>query len=77
MITHLPDCALGKREDEVCLTPHALSDGKHHWWTGWPGAFCLSCGADDPAELCVGDGCRCECHEELWKGYYKAAKAAE
>ena len=25
-----------------------------HRWSGWPGAFCLNCGAEDRTELCVG-----------------------
>ncbi len=25
---------------------------RHHW-SGWPGAFCFDCGADDNNELCV------------------------
>jgi hypothetical protein len=30
---------------------------KEHRWSGWPGAFCLDCGIDDPIEeaLAVGD----------------------
>ena len=24
-----------------------------HNWSGWPGAYCLKCGAGDPAELCI------------------------
>ena len=27
-----------------------------HQWSGWPGAFCLKCGAEDKTELAVGDG---------------------
>lgn len=23
---------------------------KAHRWSGWPGAFCLDCGSDDPME---------------------------
>jgi hypothetical protein len=26
-----------------------------HSWSGWPGAWCLDCGADDPYELAMGD----------------------
>ena len=36
-----------------------------HFWSGWPGAFCLDCGLDDPTEYCVAnhdDNCeRPEC----------------
>jgi hypothetical protein len=24
-----------------------------HRWSGWPGAFCLDCGAEDQREICV------------------------
>ena len=27
-----------------------------HRWSGWPGAWCLDCGRDDPAELAYADG---------------------
>ena len=26
-----------------------------HHWSGWPGAYCLHCFADDPLELAVAD----------------------
>lgn len=26
-----------------------------HRWSGWPGAFCLACGAPDRLEYCVAD----------------------
>ena len=26
---------------------------KHHRWSGWPGAFCLNCGSDDPTEWAI------------------------
>lgn len=25
-----------------------------HRWSGWPGAYCFYCMADDPVEACVG-----------------------
>jgi hypothetical protein len=28
-----------------------------HQWSGWPGAYCLKCGAGDPAEECMADNC--------------------
>lgn len=28
---------------------------KEHHWSGWPGAFCLDCGAEDPWEIAVGN----------------------
>ena len=24
-----------------------------HRWSGWPGAWCLDCGIEDPLELCI------------------------
>ncbi len=27
-----------------------------HRWSGWPGAWCLDCGAEDRNELAVADG---------------------
>ncbi len=30
---------------------------KSHLWSGWPGAVCLACFAQDELEMCVADGC--------------------
>lgn len=27
-----------------------------HRWSGWPGAWCLDCGASDPTEQAIADG---------------------
>lgn len=27
-----------------------------HRWSGWPGAWCLDCGCDDPYEIALADG---------------------
>lgn len=27
-----------------------------HRWSGWPGAYCLDCGAEDPREIAMADG---------------------
>jgi hypothetical protein len=33
------------------------SDGSYsHRWSGWPGAWCLDCGIEDPREICLADG---------------------
>jgi hypothetical protein len=37
-----------------------------HWWSGWPGAYCMKCGDEDANELCMA-GCKCDCHNEFWK----------
>lgn len=28
---------------------------KPHHWSGWPGAYCLDCGCDDPLENALAD----------------------
>lgn len=45
------------------VTVHSEAVGEH-WWSGWPGAFCLKCHAEDPREMCLADGCACACHRE-------------
>ncbi len=27
-----------------------------HHWSGWPGAYCMKCGTEDPMEIAVADG---------------------
>jgi hypothetical protein len=27
-----------------------------HRWSGWPGAYCLDCGAEDPREIAIATG---------------------
>ncbi len=27
-----------------------------HRWSGWPGAWCLDCGIEDPVEIALADG---------------------
>lgn len=29
---------------------------RKHRWSGWPGAFCLDCGCEDPTEVAVAEG---------------------
>jgi hypothetical protein len=29
------------------------SEAKHHRFSGWPGAYCLDCGAEDAVEVCL------------------------
>jgi hypothetical protein len=31
-------------------------DSSGHRWSGWPGAYCLYCGSEDPREIALGDG---------------------
>ncbi len=28
----------------------------NHWWSGWPGAWCMKCGAEHRLELAIADG---------------------
>lgn len=28
---------------------------REHRWSGWPGAFCLDCGCEDPHEIALAD----------------------
>ena len=30
-----------------------------HRWSGWPGAWCLDCGTEDPIEMALADNCPC------------------
>lgn len=34
-----------------------MEGSKDHRWSGWPGAWCLDCGAEDKRELCAA-----QCH---------------
>lgn len=39
-----------------------------HRWSGWPGAWCLDCGIEDPNEVCIAthdDGLICECGQYM------------
>jgi hypothetical protein len=29
---------------------------KQHRWSGWPGAYCLDCGCENPIEIALADG---------------------
>jgi hypothetical protein len=31
----------------------SIPKGFGHWWNGWPGAYCMKCGAEDPSEYAV------------------------
>lgn len=37
--------------------PHdPWEDFRAHRWSGWPGAWCLDCGREDPMEIALGNG---------------------
>lgn len=37
-----------KKKEDLMSNPHK--------WSGWPGAFCLKCGSEDPTENAIGLG---------------------
>ena len=70
-IQHLLTCEVGQNPGwEICK----VTD-KPHNWSGWPGAYCLQCFANDLMESCLGD-CECHCHAEFWKSYQQAEEKA-
>lgn len=42
--------------------PEVQEPPRDHRWSGWPGAWCLDCGAEDKRELCIVD------HPEAFSG---------
>jgi len=70
---HIPTCYQLEKID--CPANKSLHGEKltEHWWSGWPGAYCMKCGSEDKDELCIG-GCNCSCHDEFWKGYEEYMK---
>lgn len=48
-----------------------MNSGQPHRWSGWPGAICLDCGAEDKREVCAAL-CHwppCDCEEgSVWCG---------
>ena len=38
---------------------------RSHHWSGWPGAYCLKCGAEDPMEIAIGENWYDPC-EDRW-----------
>lgn len=66
MIKHILTCY--QLEKVPCPAGYSLHSEKpdEHWWSGWPGAWCMKCHDEDKDELCLGD-CLCPCHEEFWK----------
>lgn len=67
-VTHLPDCVVGKARK--CPSPNSLHGEAvgEHWWSGWPGAYCMKCGDWDAQETCFGHECVCACHEGIFDG---------
>lgn len=69
---HIPTCAL--LEVRECPSGRSLHSEPlaSHWWSGWPGAYCMKCGDEDKMEICLA-GCLCHCHTAFWEEYAKYA----
>lgn len=48
------------------MTWETKSKDDMHQWSGWPGAYCLKCGAPDPMEVALADELIAVSDEE-WK----------
>jgi hypothetical protein len=68
---HTKSCA--QRHKRPCPANKSLHDEplNTHWWSGWPGAYCMKCGDEDMNEICLADLCMCQCHKEFWADYEK------
>ncbi len=77
MSEHIDSCA--QLEKTLCPANKSLHNERkdEHWWSGWPGAYCMKCGAEDKDEICIGDVCKCSCHDEFWKEYAKSMKSQD
>lgn len=64
---HIDGCA--QTEKMPCFNGLVLRGTNQHRWSGWPGAYCLDCHAEDKDEVCLGTSCRCPCHAEFWAAY--------
>lgn len=74
MTFHTPKCA---RKDKASCPANRTLHGENldeHWWSGWPGAICLKCGAEDVDEICISQGCGCPCHAQFWYDYEQQLK---
>lgn len=69
MTDHIPSCP--QLQKAPCPANRSLhGEGTtDHWWSGWPGAFCMKCGSDDMDEACICGGCKCPCHDAFWQSY--------
>jgi hypothetical protein len=41
-----------------------------HRWSGWPGAWCLDCGCDDPFEIAMAEGKFVEVPDDSPMGFH-------
>lgn len=68
-IMHIKTCLQLKKKP--CPSNKSLHGEqiKEHWFSGWPGAYCMKCFEEDMNELCLADGCKCPCHDKFWEFY--------
>jgi hypothetical protein len=41
-----------------------------HRWSGWPGAWCLDCGCEDPHEIALAEGTAIEVLDDSDMGFH-------
>lgn len=41
-----------------------------HRWSGWPGAWCLDCGCEDPHEIALAEGNYVEVNDDSSMGFH-------
>lgn len=44
----------------------------HHHWSGWPGAYCLHCGSEDPMEIANADN-----EYDAWESTWRTEEARQ
>lgn len=64
IVVHIATCA--QLQKVPCPAGKSLHEEgtTEHWWSGWPGAYCMKCGAEDKDEICLADSCQCPCHKD-------------
>ena len=75
-IQHIATCAQLEKRPCPAMKSAYGEPSDEHFWSGWPGAYCIKCHAEDKDEACLGDLCECPCHAELWKSYEQAEDKA-
>lgn len=63
---HIETCA--QLEKEPCISLISLHGEPigQHFFSGWPGAYCLKCLEEDKDEICISTVCECPCHDSFW-----------
>ena len=69
---HIESCFQLEKEEcsrRISLHGEPITE---HFFSGWPGAYCLKCFEEDKDELCIGYACACPCHNDFWEAYNNA-----